>query len=793
MKGWTLFPHLIVRATGFPFELLEGLRCPEAAASARKLGRARRGLEALKANGPRLKRPPSAVLSALKVGRPVDVEGLENPEFFAAYNAEARAAQEAAEGLESAYARESAQVEAFLGGLRGSRRFVEAVASSSPPVAKDLLAGREGARLRRQVASYLQRLCAKNETMSFFGPINYGQVEPDAPTGVALDWSGPERLVGRNTFAASWLVQGLGRAIAFDREVAPWLVLRRKAFGEMLLRRKAAPASSNTMEDLLPRLVAAADGTRTLTVLRGVLEVEWEPLLACARMACERNLLTHQLEVPSAVHQPVEDLAERVAGLPGPAARLHLRGLEDVLALLGRYSAADGAVKMSLNEALSQRVREQWSVTPPSSAPATPSGADTQAPARGENHNFYQDRLPMREECGGDLRLTLGGERARELVRRVEPALGLMGEAALRSREAARRMVAELVGARTVPFWKVVAAYASRPVPYDTALSDALAAAIRDPSARCVEVSAADLPRPRAEAELPLVTSVDLLVGAGSVEDWRRGDYTLVMGDVHDTALVWGWALQFHAQRKRVEDEMVRALGALGRPMPFVTVLASRRTGLLPSEFPGPVIELGGVSARASAWRLPFDDLQVESDGHTARLVSGSLGSEVCLYNGELESLVHTAFALPRIRPLRVALGAHTPRVVLDGVVLQREQWRMDEADRQALLACKDDRARLRVAVDLWERMGLPDHVFAKFEGERKPVLVDVQSPALLRVFINLLEQKPGVVLSEMLPSPEQLWLKASGGRHTAELRCTFFWGSGAVPEGAGSGVEHRE
>lgn len=223
---------------------------------------------------------------------------------------------------------------------------------------------------------------------------------------------------------------------------------------------------------------------------------------------------------------------------------------------------------------------------------------------------------------------------------------------------------------------------------------------------------------------------------------------------------------------------MVRALGALRRPMPFVTVLASRRTGLLPSEFPGPVVELGGVSARASAWRLPFDDLQVESDGRTARLLSTRLGTEVCLYNGEMESLVQTAFALPRVRPLRVSLGAHTPRLKLGGAVLQREQWRMEAADAEALVACKDDKARLRAAVGIWARMGLPDHVFAKFPGERKPVLIDVQSPALLRVFVNLLEQKGEVVLSEMLPSPGQLWLGAAGGRHTAELRCCFMWGT---------------
>ncbi|MFY0566266.1 hypothetical protein ACN28E_20855 [Archangium lansingense] len=767
MKGWSLFPHLVVRTTGFPFERLERLRCPDAAESARRLWAERRELEALKASGPRLRRPPSAVLAALKAGRPVDVEGLESPEFFATYNVHARAAQEAESAFEAAFSRESARVEEALAALRTEPRFLEAVASSSPPVARDLLAGREGARLKRQVASYLQRVCAKNETMSFFGPINYGRVESGAPTGVSVRWSGPEVLVGRNTFSASWLVLGLVRAIAADPEVALWLVLRRKAFASMPPRKGAAPNPAS-VEDVLPRLVEAVDGTRPLLALREALGVELPLLLDAVRFGLQRNLFTHQLEVPAASHHPLEDLAERLAGIPGQAAREHLRELEGLLGVMARYSAADAVTKMALNEELAKLARERWSVAPQA------------ASSTSENHNFYQDRLPMREECGGDLRLTVGGERAEELTRRLEPALGLMGEASLRTREASRAAVAALVGARTVPFWKVVAAYGEKPVPYDTTVASALAAAITDPGARCVELDPAVLPTPRADAALPIVTSIDLLVGASDVEAWSRGDYELVVGDVHDTALVWGWALQFHEERRRVESEMVRALGALRRPMPFVTVLASRRTGLLPSEFPGPVVELGGVSARASAWRLPFDDLQVESDGRTARLLSSRLGTEVCLYNGEIESLVQTAFALPRIRPLRVSLGAHTPRVMLGGAVLQREQWRLEAADGEALLACKDDKARLRTAVGIWARMGLPDHVFAKFPGERKPVLVDVRSPALLRVFVNLLEQKGEVMLSEMLPAPGQLWLGAAGGRHTAELRCCFMWGTGS-------------
>ncbi|GEN09198.1 Lantibiotic dehydratase, C terminus [Myxococcus fulvus] len=768
MKGWTLFPHLVVRATGFPFDWLERLGCPESARQARALEAERRALDALRAQGPRVHRPPRELLSALKAGRPVDTEGLEAPERFADWNTRARAAQEAEAALASALERELPAVETQMEALCREPRFLEAVASSSPPVARDLLAKREGSRLRRQVASYLQRLCAKNETMGFFGPINYGRVDAQAPTGVTLRWSGPETLVGRNTFAASWLVQGLVRAIAFDPDIASWLVPRRKAFAEMPAR-KAGP-TPESVEELLPRIVELADGTRTLAALASSLGVAPGMAREALRLGCDKALLTHQLEVPSAVHHPVDDLAQRVAALPGAGARRHVEGLSTLLELMGRYGAADAGGKMALQEAFARKAKELWGVAPP-----------TERGPASESHNFYQDRLPLREECGGDLRLEVGGERARELGARLEPALAWMAEAAWRTRDAAREAVARKVGSRTVPFWKVAAAAADLPVPLDTTVAELLAKSIPDAAARSVELGAVERPSWDAARTLPLVTSVDLLVGATDVEAWGRGDYTLVMGDIHDTALVWGWALQFHPSRAKVESEMVRALGALSRSVPLVTVLPSRRTGLLPSEFPGPVVELGGVSSHASAWRIPLDDLFVESDGKSARLVSKRLGSEVCLYNGELESAVHTAFSLPRIRPLKVSLGEHTPRVTMGGVVVQREQWRLDAAACEALLACKDDRARLRVAVGLWDARGLPPCVFAKFKGERKPVLVDVRSPPLLRVFLNLLEQKEEVLLSEMLPGPEQLWLRGPSGRHTVELRCTLMSGAPSV------------
>ena len=177
----------------------------------------------------------------------------------------------------------------------------------------------------------------------------------------------------------------------------------------------------------------------------------------------------------------------------------------------------------------------------------------------------------------------------------------------------------------------------------------------------------------------------------------------------------------------------------------------------------------------------PLDDLWVESDGSDVKLMSRGLGCEVLLHNGELDTLVHTAFALPRMRALKCDLGPFTPRLRIGRTVVQRAQWRLPKEDTAAVLEVGTERDRLKRAVELWTSRRLPRYVFAKFVGERKPVLVDPYSPVLMRVFVNLLEAHPEVGLSEMWPDQEHLWLKGPGGPHTSELRCVFFRTAGVT------------
>ena len=72
----------------------------------------------------------------------------------------------------------------------------------------------------------------------------------------------------------------------------------------------------------------------------------------------------------------------------------------------------------------------------------------------------------------------------------------------------------------------------------------------------------------------------------------------------------------------------------------------------------------------------------------------------------------------------------------------------------------------------------MPRRVFAKSPVERKPIYVDLESPALTRIVARQVrhaaEADPAAVMrfTEMLPAPEDCWLAdRDGGRYVAELR----------------------
>jgi hypothetical protein len=67
--------------------------------------------------------------------------------------------------------------------------------------------------------------------------------------------------------------------------------------------------------------------------------------------------------------------------------------------------------------------------------------------------------------------------------------------------------------------------------------------------------------------------------------------------------------------------------------------------------------------------------------------------------------------------------------------------------------------------------------VFVRSPLDRKPIYVDLESPVLLRVLARFVrpaaDRTPGapIAFTEMLPNPDECWLRDANGRYTSELR----------------------
>jgi hypothetical protein len=117
------------------------------------------------------------------------------------------------------------------------------------------------------------------------------------------------------------------------------------------------------------------------------------------------------------------------------------------------------------------------------------------------------------------------------------------------------------------------------------------------------------------------------------------------------------------------------------------------------------------------------------------------------------------------------ARRAHQPRVLIDRLVIAREQWSMTPPEMPF--------AQLSDA-------------FARSSLGEKPLYVDLHSPPLVDLLAKRVrdlrdESEPWLTISEMLPGPDGCWLHDRDGRRlTSEIRLTAVdtrpWREQAIP-----------
>jgi hypothetical protein len=263
---------------------------------------------------------------------------------------------------------------------------------------------------------------------------------------------------------------------------------------------------------------------------------------------------------------------------------------------------------------------------------------------------------------------------------------------------------------------------------------------------------------------LSVYHSADLQVAAVSIEAIERGDFRIVLGDFHggNNPLLQGMFARRHpdpaAFGDRVSADVGRQLvnlpprgGAVpmtARMFPFVRgndyihILAGARDaapeGIRTVSIGDLSVHDGHISDRGGAFRLPLAD-----------------------------ALWLPVF-ISSLRSFDPFARRGSERVTIGRTVLRRARW-----SRAAGQLPRDPDALASWARD----RGMPRRVFVRSPLERKPIYVDLASPTLLRVLTRFVrpaaEQTPDapIILTEMLPGPDECWLADDAGRYTSEFR----------------------
>ncbi|MEU1606577.1 lantibiotic dehydratase [Micromonospora matsumotoense] len=644
----------------------------------------------------------------------------------------------------------------------------------------------------RALLKYWQRYSGKNETVGFFGPSCWVTVDPAQPETARLR-VGPELTRRRWVRFESWALveyaECIGAELAVRRWWPPVLAPQVAVRDRSVLRPGQPPLALSPVE---AALLAAVDGRRPAHDLVA------DPAIGLRRpedgytlldRLVERELITWDAALP--VSPAAEEvLRARIDAIGDPAARLVARsGLDRLTAARDTVAAAAGDPQR-LGLALD-------------ALDVTFTELTGRSPRRREGR-MYAGRTLCHEDTARDLDVTLGAPFLADLAAPLDVLL-----------RAARWMVAALAQAYDRVFRELYDELRGEAGDDPVSLADlwylaqglfwgagdrpvdAVAADFADrwaglfgfaglPSGtREVRLAVADLadrvdevfPAAPARWSKAVLHSPDLQLCARDAEALARGEYTVVLGELHAA-----WAsfdcevfIPAHPDPERLRDALTTDLGGRRLRLLYPTDWP-RRTSRTAEALAGPgdrQLAFAAAPGADPARVLPTVALTVsERDGHLVATAADGESWPLTEVFGELLS----AHAVDGFK--LVAAAPYTPRVTLDRLVVARRTWRTTVGE-SGLADAAGERDRF-LAVRAWRRrLDLPEQVYVKLGSETKPCYVDLSSPAFANMFCAMVRAarmgdgaEVSLTVSEMLPGPDDAWVPdAAGRRYLSELR----------------------
>ena len=793
MSSYAVAPIFLIRATGVPFEHLDRLATNKSSEIARQVLVRRSALAEARARAEEFVGSRASGLSAeesracralLRNGATANGSEAAAAEPMARFTQNATSVRDLETELRTTLERELKQARtALMESSRtvlpgylvfGAGEFRHRLPAESEPLPPRNARARER---ERHLLLYLQRVCAKNDTYSEFGPSAWGTIERE------LEFAPRRGIAQRHAFLERWAAHTLAAAVNADRTAREELVPRwnpngRLEGGSFLLADTGITVSLSAAE---LGLLRRCDGRTAAHQLEGGGEL-------LQRLASQRVVLW-QLDVPALEPRAFEVMTEQIRNWRDtPLRDLWLERAESIASLSQAFaSTADLEARATIMD----DARRQLDALG--------------GRAHDAQRFLYAAANPIAEECARDVRFSVSNEMADELTRGVAPWLDLWRDtyAFVASRVAhglhgLLRSAPVHNGAVALPAFLQHCAAQKMPLtgPGVVALAhiafQEVKAVFRRMAAAHVDeaewhLTAEDCAFVRRSFEYPAFDeytypAADLQLSAKSLDAVTRGEYEWVVAELHPPV-----ALLHHALYWSCPDQpaLSRALASTTRGVPGF------HFGFFAADFTAhtTVRQLDALPELTTfvAPQLPNEQWRVVPPAEVEVFVNDSNGDVGVRKRGSGEYLgsFARAWLIPLgFHPFHFGGLPHMPRLRCGKAVVQRRAWIITVEEINEIAAGANGSDLVLAVEQLRASRDLPRYVYIRptetalrrsgAEGrdkDTKPVYVDFESYLSLEIFQRWMNKAGELEVTEMLPDPDHLCWQEEDGRRTFELR----------------------
>jgi hypothetical protein len=632
----------------------------------------------------------------------------------------------------------------------------------------------------RHLLLYLQRVCAKNDSLSEFGPEGWGTIEEELR---GLNLSPVPGIAGRENFLERWTAHGVAAALNADPAVRVELSPRLHPNGRIddnhfifTDTAETVPLDPKTVE--LLRRCDGATPAYSFGAEIGALE-----------QLAAQNMIRWEVEVPALDPHAFDIIVADVSRWRDRPVRTRwIELLQPIAALPLKFAQARET--SSRAEIMDEARRQLQNL-----------GTARETPDR----FLYSAANPIGEECFRECHFSLGDDLINEVTTEAEPWIDLWRDnyAFVASRVAAGlRALFEKAplqnGALPLPAFLRHCAMLKMPLTGPAMVGLAhmafqeVKAAFRErlrdrPEAAEWELTADDCHFIRQNFQYDkfdefTYPSADLQLEATSAEAVARGEYRWILAELHPPV-----ALLHHGFYWACPDKaaLANALVQTTKGCPsfhygffaadFTSATAVRMLDAMPERTNYVATQRGDPR-----WRIiPPSEIEVYVDDKNGDVGLRTRGSREYLGSFARAWVIPLGF-----HPFHFGRAPHMPRLRCGRVIVQRRSWTVAAEElgpgnftgvsRDLVVAIERLRAEkewpryvyIRPSEQALRRSGAEGR-----DKDTKPVFIDLESYLFLEIFHRWLVKAGELEVSEMLPDPDHLLWREADGRRSFELR----------------------